>query len=42
MRTATEGLRLLVTAADLWWHRLPELIGVFALGFGLHLLGLTA
>ena len=42
MRTATEGLRLLVTAADLWWRRLPELIGVFALGFGLHLLGLTA
>lgn len=42
MRTATEGLRLLVVAAELWWSRLPALIGVFALGFGLHLLGLTA
>jgi hypothetical protein len=42
MRTATEGLRLLVAAAELWWSRLPVLIGVFSLGFGLHLLGLTA
>ena len=42
MRTATEGIRLLVAAAELWWSRLPALIGVFSLGFGLHLLGLTA
>ena len=41
MRTATEGIRLLVAAAELWWSRLPALVAVFALGFGLHLLGLT-
>ena len=41
MRTATEGIRLLVAAADLWWSRLPTLVAVFSLGFGLHLLGLS-
>lgn len=40
MRAATEAIRLLVDAAGLWWHRLPQLVAVFALGFGLHLLGL--
>ena len=42
MRTATEGIRLLVAAAELWWRHLPALVGVFAVGFGLHLLGLSS
>jgi hypothetical protein len=41
MRAATEGLRLIIDAADLWWRRLIPLMTVFTLGYGLHLLGLA-
>lgn len=41
MRATTEGIRLVVDAASLWWHRLLPLVTVFVFGEALHLLGLT-
>jgi hypothetical protein len=41
MRAATDGIRLIVAAAGLWWQRLLPLATVFTLGYGLHLLGLA-
>jgi hypothetical protein len=36
----TEGLRLVVDAAGLWWRRLLPMVTAYVLGFALHLLGL--
>ena len=41
MRAAIEGISLVSVAAGLWWRRLPRLVFVFAMAFGLHLLGLN-
>ncbi|HYI58814.1 MAG TPA: hypothetical protein VEX66_11640 [Microlunatus sp.] len=40
MRAASEGIRLLVAAAELWWRHLVPLVTVFLFGYGLHLSGL--
>jgi hypothetical protein len=41
MRAAIEGISLVSAAAGLWWRRLSQLVFVFAMAFGLHLLGLN-
>jgi hypothetical protein len=40
VRAVTEGLRLVVDAAGLWWRRLLPMVTAYVLGFALHLLGL--
>ena len=40
MRAATEGIRLTVAAAGLWWRHLVPLVTVFLFGYALHLSGL--
>jgi hypothetical protein len=41
VRAAIEGISLVSAAAGLWWRRLSQLVFVFAMAFGLHLLGLN-